>query len=864
MKKILSVIAALFAVLVLWCAVTVFAAELPFSDVKEKAWYYEYVKESYEKGYMEGKPGGLFAPSESVTRAQYVTILARLCDATEDTDTGFTDVGAKKWYAGAVGWAVKAGIVTGYEDNTFRGDNSISRQELMVMTSRYLDYIWTDLPASDTAIASFADAGKIAKWAADYVDEMRAVGLVEGDANGNFNPKKTATRAEIATMTVRLGRALAAYEGKATIGGTDLSAYSIYSSCLNAEQLASVAETIKDTTGVELAVSETMTDKAIVFAVDESLKMLQYSITEKDGALTFAVNSSYATAYLPEIVEDAIALRDSFNIPKDFAGTGVFAIDEAPTDGSAYLLVETDKNPLTYDLGEDATFRISIISNGKLVSIPQFAYKYNYDYTGGKDGTAPGISGQCYLTFKGLDKPGSLYLQVFAANRKGQKMTSLNLTLNTSVVYDFENVTYAVEKPADFDSFWDAEIEKLMAVEPTAISCVECEHCKQPGFKVYAVEIQSLGTVASAHISYPENAAPGSLIIAGQFDGYGSVASNFAAYNNSAIVVAVNRHEVKDHQDDQYYKDYEKSIEGWGFDNPTREESYFYGMIMRDIQALRYATVAFADLWDGKTMTVSGGSMGGFQSIAVAGLYDKVTVCYPGVPWMGDVGGYTEGRVKGGFFPEYSEGSKYYDSAYFAERFNGIAAINAGMGDGTCPTSGTASIYNAFKCQKSITYGQVYEHGAVAGVSGGTYVAASDVAEMDEMRKDLTDPGLAVTPPDYSGNRTLNASEQKMKESIDLYTKNVRWITAEFQNSPTVTAEAVSALIKDALVTKCGLDAKYNVVIDEDSISTLRSEYGLYVNGQYFFYVDYMVTDDEGGFVDAVARMLITKNAKTD
>ena len=103
MKKLLILSLTVCVLLGVIFTVAASAAELPFTDVKTKAWYYSYVKESYEKGYMEGKPGGLFAPNESVTRAQYVTILARLCEAEADTDTGFKDVGAKKWYAGAVG-----------------------------------------------------------------------------------------------------------------------------------------------------------------------------------------------------------------------------------------------------------------------------------------------------------------------------------------------------------------------------------------------------------------------------------------------------------------------------------------------------------------------------------------------------------------------------------------------------------------------------------------------------------------------------------------------------------------------------------------------------------------------------------------
>ena len=839
-------------------AVTASAADLPFTDVKTKAWYYSYVKESYEKGYMEGKPGGLFAPNESVTRAQYVTILARLCDAEADTDTGFKDVGAKKWYAGAVGWAVKAGIVTGYEDNTFRGDASITRQELMVMTSRYLDYIWIVLPASDSAVDSFADKSKIAKWAADYVDEMRAVGLVEGDAQGNFNPKKTATRAEIATMSVRLGNALDVYDAEPSIGENALSEYSLYSDSLDIADLENIAVTIKNATGVNLVVSDAKTDKSIVFTVDEKLKMLEYGIAEENGILTVAVHHKYAVPYLPSIFADAVSLRDSFNIPEGYKGSGVYTLDEAVGASNVSLVCETDKNPLSYKLGESVTFRISIISDGKLVSIPQFGYSFKPEHGKEKSGFATGIGGQFVTTFDGLEKPGSAYLNVYPANRKNQKMTALSCVMNVSVVYDFYNIK-SIEKPADFDSFWDAKIAELMKVEPTVLSCVECEVCKLDGFKVYALEIQSLGTVASVHISYPENAEPGSLAMMGEFDGYGEVGSNGACYLPDTICVAVNRHEVKDHQSYDYYRAYEATIPNWGFDNPTREDSFFYGLLMRDVQALRYATETYADLWNGETLSVTGGSMGGFQAVAVAGLFDKVSHCYPSIPWMCDVGGITEGRAHGNFFPTYTEGTKYYDSTYFAERFDGVVYINAGLGDGTCPTSGTVALYNAFKGQKSAVYTQGGEHGAASGVVTENFGVSYEAPKIDEMKKVIIDSGIIVTPPDYSADRKLNASEQKMKEAADLYMKNVKWVEATFDHSTSITSEILEGLLKDALVSKCSLDDSFNVVVDADSIGAVRTQFQSFDSGSKYIMVDYMITDADGGYYDAVARFLFAK-----
>ncbi|MBQ8524823.1 MAG: S-layer homology domain-containing protein [Clostridia bacterium] len=858
MKKLLILSLTVCVLLGVIFTVAASAADLPFTDVKTKAWYYSYVKESYEKGYMEGKPGGLFAPNESVTRAQYVTILARLCEAEADTDTGFKDVGAKKWYAGAVGWAVKAGIVTGYEDNTFRGDASITRQELMVMTSRYLDYIWVDLPDSDSAVDSFADKSKIAKWAASYVDEMRAVGLVEGDAQGNFNPQKTATRAEIATMTVRLGNALDVYDAEPSIGGNALSEYSIYSDSLDSAALEDVIDAVKDVTGVSLTISETKTDKSIVFTVDESLKMLGYGITEDNGTLTVAVHHKYATPYLPSIFADAVSLRDSFNIPEGYKGGGVYTLDEAVNASNVSFVCETDKNPLSYKLGESVTFRISIVSDGKLVSIPQFGYSFKPEHGRENTGFATGIGGQLIKTFNGLDKPGSAYLNVYPANRKNQKMTSVSCVLNASVVYDFYNVK-SVEKPADFDSFWDAKMAELMKVEPKVLSSYECEICKLDGFKVYCMEIQSLGTVASIHVSYPANAAPGSLRIFGEFDGYGTVSSDRASYQPDAICVAVNRHEVKNHQSDEYYAAYDAAHPDFAFDNPTREESDFLGMVMRDVQAMRFVAENYSDIWNGKDMIVYGGSMGGFQSVAVAGLYDKVSECWPSVPWMCDVGGSTEGRAHGTFFPEYTEGTKYYDSTYFAQRYDGVVSMNAGLGDSICPTSGTVALYNAFKGAKSAIFTQGGEHGAVSGVITENFGVSYGDAELDEMKKDIADNGLAVTPPDYSADRKLNASEQKMKEAADLYTKNVKWIEATFDHSSSITSEILEGLIKDALVSKCSLDDSYTVIVDADSIGAVRTQFQSFYSGSKHIMVDYMITDADGGYYDAVARFLFAK-----
>ena len=211
MKKRILTLLITFSLL-LSCCVIVSSEEdtLPFTDVKAGKWYYDAVVTVYNEGIMEGMREGIFAPSEDMTRAQLVTILARLASAdTSGCAAGLTFKDTKKsaWYADAVGWAVSAGLVTGYPDNTFKPNDKVLRQELAVLFARFLTANYITLPEIDNP-ATFADAGKIPKWAAEGVDVMRRCGIVSGDEKGNFNPNKSASRAEIAVMITRYLAAL--------------------------------------------------------------------------------------------------------------------------------------------------------------------------------------------------------------------------------------------------------------------------------------------------------------------------------------------------------------------------------------------------------------------------------------------------------------------------------------------------------------------------------------------------------------------------------------------------------------------------------------------------------------------------------
>jgi len=208
MKKLLSII---LVVVMLTATLPAIAAEskLPFTDVGAKKWYYAAVASAYESGIMQGKTETTFAPMENMTRAQLVTILSRLVladTAGKGASLTFKDVKKNAWYADAVGWAVEKGLVTGYDDNTFRPNANVLRQELAVLFARFLDFYYIELP--EDASATLADSKKFPDWAADGINKLCRTGLVGGDQNGKFNPKASANRAEIATILTRYTAAL--------------------------------------------------------------------------------------------------------------------------------------------------------------------------------------------------------------------------------------------------------------------------------------------------------------------------------------------------------------------------------------------------------------------------------------------------------------------------------------------------------------------------------------------------------------------------------------------------------------------------------------------------------------------------------
>lgn len=151
--------------------------------------------------YVYGYPDGSFKAENGITRAETAAIFARaLTDYVEGTAyTGsYSDV-ADDWYTNYVNFLSTRGVITGYEDGTFRPDNNITRREFTAMITRLGEV----LEANGSGFPDVADTD----WAVDNIYTAAVKGLVNGYEDGTFRPDNNITRAEaVKIVNAYLGR----------------------------------------------------------------------------------------------------------------------------------------------------------------------------------------------------------------------------------------------------------------------------------------------------------------------------------------------------------------------------------------------------------------------------------------------------------------------------------------------------------------------------------------------------------------------------------------------------------------------------------------------------------------------------------
>lgn len=174
------------------------AAETP-KDVKGH-WAQSYIEKAIDAGIVAGYKDGNFRPENAVTRAEFSHMLNSALGNTGTATVSFKDVAQKDWYYADVSKAVAAGYTSGYSDNTFGPNRSITRQEAAVMLSLVVPTY-----GSTAVLTSYPDYSKVGSWAKSALERMVGKGYISVYSNDKkLHPQDKMTRAQAATVIVNL------------------------------------------------------------------------------------------------------------------------------------------------------------------------------------------------------------------------------------------------------------------------------------------------------------------------------------------------------------------------------------------------------------------------------------------------------------------------------------------------------------------------------------------------------------------------------------------------------------------------------------------------------------------------------------
>ena len=356
-----------------------------------------------------------------------------------------------------------------------------------------------------------------------------------------------------------------------------------------------------------------------------------------------------------------------------------------------YFIGTCDKDALGYKVGEKMKFSINLVDkDGKIIEGQKLQWKVSKD--NGKTEVGEAVSGKAPLVIiTQLDKPGFARVTVTPVDENGKRANAMDL-YDGGACAGFDDIKEMTPEPKDFDAFWAKQLSALAKV-PMKCDKKEVSSSKK-GFKTYILTLDCVGKPAKAWLTIPENAKPNSLPIRMYVHGYGVSRIN-PTYDHRSISLSVARHSYELGQPKEYYDEQKKILKGFGLRkhiNKNPENNYFKFMILRDLRALQYTKTL--PEWNKKDISVSGGSMGGFQSVFIAALDKDITSCYLGVPWMCNLNRVAEGKQKALFVPEYIPEVLYFDSTYAAKRVKCKVDIMAYLGDYVCPPAGITILYH--------------------------------------------------------------------------------------------------------------------------------------------------------------------------
>ncbi len=211
------------AIGVIGSGVPLATAQTRFSDIQGH-WAQPCIEGLTQQKIINGYSDGTFRPDNSVTRAEYATLLVTafpgVVNATiSSRGLQFRDVPSGFWAAGAIGQATTANFFSGYPDKTFRPNQPIPRVQALAALASGLGYV-PKKPIAQT-LGLFKDAQSIPDYAKSAIAGATEQRIVVNYPNvDQLNSDQPATRGETAAFLCRALPNLAALVPDRSVAGT--------------------------------------------------------------------------------------------------------------------------------------------------------------------------------------------------------------------------------------------------------------------------------------------------------------------------------------------------------------------------------------------------------------------------------------------------------------------------------------------------------------------------------------------------------------------------------------------------------------------------------------------------------------------
>lgn len=296
-----------------------------------------------------------------------------------------------------------------------------------------------------------------------------------------------------------------------------------------------------------------------------------------------------------------------------------------------------------------------------------------------------------------LREPGMLYMELTAPG-------SRPLAYGAAVAPT--KLKPVVPKPKDFDAFWKGKIAGLKAIPENAV--VTPGESYKPEVEYATIQMDHVnGTHVYGQIARPKKPGkyPAVLVLQWASPPYPLQKPwVIEPANQGFIALNIEPHDVLPNAEPSYYQGLPTAIKNYAsIGQDDRERSYFVEMYLRDYRAADYLS-KLPD-WDGKTLLVMGTSMGGQQSLAVAGLHPKITHLIVNEPAGCDLNAGLHGRQQG--YPFFAvndaktmEAARYVDAVNFAPGIKARSLVAMGFVDNIAPPAGIWTAFNLIKGPK--------------------------------------------------------------------------------------------------------------------------------------------------------------------